>query len=1190
MDLSWSRSEKADAPALVRNLQSELNKYIRLMKADVGKLENVNFAINEGTRTLRGILCKQCWKAVNSKHSELHSNSESSNKRKKVKKLSPEHQQLVDDLTDKFFKLERHQEEVSDDEDYCTLQEYHAQQMLELEKNYYKELKDLQNEMIEMQDGYEKKIQDKDNRIQNLQKQLESEMRGYKNERVHLESDLNTSKRTIDSLKRDLKRMQEQPGSNNSSSFFQRSFSNNKDAEIKRLKEDLCSKETANKQLQSRIDELLRKEGNLKERTDDQEKELCSLKESLSLKDAELQSTKSKLKELEKAKKKELVMGLCKERSGIGKTMVDMVTRELKRSVGGLLDRDNIDLSIKPCKGPTDNPNGPLFVLCLHMSRIGTNIQDAMEGIQAAKGVFVLVLHHTSKDNLSSLTPTSLRVSGSEYRQMGGIIDMAFSSDGGLYECELNDNAVEKIASIMKNQTGGLETDTTMAGIGSSNGDKFDEITVKAIRNEMTKYIRHLEATVGKLKRLPNLEDKYNELKNEIWHMVCKQCRSKTLYLSSEKLNKIGTAISHPLNETDTDRVDELNHEIKILRERIKKKDEKIEEMEEEKKATYKTCKRDYTKATKKKYDNEETQDEFQVQEDRKEALNEFNEENEEHSSNISEMSQLQTEKQASQNEKDSLNRTNEEMASIEEGLQREIDNLTRQLDDTKAELNTIKKKNEEYVRDISQLQTERQTLQDQTNSLRTTNEENSSVMRDLRLDIERLTTQFDQAQTELANVKNENEDKLSTMEGLQLDLVKLTRKLDETQAELTTIKKKNDEYVRDISQLQTEKQTLQDQTNSLRTTNEENSSVMRDLQLDIERLTTQFDQAQTELANVKNENEDKLSTMEGLQLDLVKLTRKLDENEAELSTVIKDSEEKSTTIDGLHRDMERLRGELDAMQTTLAAVQMKNMEYGSDISELETEKQTLQGQINSLNKTKEEMSFTMDGLHKDIERLKGNLEKTIAVLANVQKENDNYARDLVQLQTEKQTLQDHVLITIIYVSKAKKDEEFHKIKMELEECQRVKRKAVVMTLLRSSRSGLGKTMVDMVIKELTRYLEGRFDSNSTDISIVLCETSTNASKGPLFVLCLNMSRVGTNIQDALEGTKSHRDVYVLVLHHTNKDNLSEMTPTSLRVTGSELRQLGGIIDMAFTSENGLYECGLNNTAVDKIVTALKRY
>ncbi|XP_060085486.1 uncharacterized protein LOC132564889 [Ylistrum balloti] len=221
-------------------------------------------------------------------------------------------------------------------------------------------------------------------------------------------------------------------------------------------------------------------------------------------------------------------------------------------------------------------------------------------------------------------------------------------------------------------------------------------------------------------------------------------------------------------------------------------------------------------------------------------------------------------------------------------------------------------------------------------------------------------------------------------------------------------------------------------------------------------------------------------------------------------------------------------------------------MEYGSDISELETEKQTLQGQINSLKKTKEEMSFTMDGLHKDIERLKGNL--------------------------------------------AKKDEEFHKIKMELEECQRVKRKAVVMTLLRSSRSGLGKTMVDMVIKELTRYLEGRFDSNSTDISIVLCETSTNASKGPLFVLCLNMSRVGTNIQDALEGTKSHRDVYVLVLHHTNKDNLSEMTPTSLRVTGSELRQLGGIIDMAFTSENGLYECGLNNTAVDKIVTALKRY
>ncbi|XP_033734790.1 uncharacterized protein LOC117323589 [Pecten maximus] len=158
---------------------------------------------------------------------------------------------------------------------------------------------------------------------------------------------------------------------------------------------------------------------------------------------------KTQIKELQKQNKREIVMGLCKQRSGMGKAMVDMITKELKRRVGGLLGH-NIELTLRQCTGTSDIPNGPLVVLCLNMSRIGTNIQDALGGIQTDKNVYVLVLHHTNKENLSSLTPTSLRVTGSELRQLGGIIDMAFSSDSGLYECDLNDNAIDKMTSIMR--------------------------------------------------------------------------------------------------------------------------------------------------------------------------------------------------------------------------------------------------------------------------------------------------------------------------------------------------------------------------------------------------------------------------------------------------------------------------------------------------------------------------------------------------------------------------------------------------------------------------------------------------------------------------------------------------------------------------------------------------------------------
>ncbi|XP_021378738.1 uncharacterized protein LOC110466519 isoform X3 [Mizuhopecten yessoensis] len=366
-----------------------------------------------------------------------------------------------------------------------------------------------------------------------------------------------------------------------------------------------------------------------------------------------------------------------------------------------------------------------------------------------------------------------------------------------------------------------------------------------------------------------------------------------------------------------------------------------------------------------------------------------------------------------------------------------------------------------------------------------------------------------------------------------------LKGELEKKQGDFDKSQQENEEYMREVAQLQTDRQTLQDQTSSINKTNEELLSSLKIKQQNTEKMTGELEEKQTELDKVQRENEMFVINISQLQTDIQKF-------KDQASFLSRTNEEMTPAMEGLQRNIDRLAGQLEEKQGDFDKVQNEKAEYLKEQSQLQRDIQTLQDETGSLNKTIKELSSTVESLQPDIDRMTGEL--------------------------------------------VKKDEEINNLKTVLEESRRLKKKVVVMRLLRTSRSGLGKTMVDMVTKELTRQLGERLDSKSFDFSIVLSETPTDVSNGPLFVLCLNMSRVGTNIQDALEGTEGGRDVYVLVLHHTNKDNLSTLTPTSLRVTGSEIRQLGGIIDLAFSSNSGLYECDLNITAIGKIATVLKKF
>ena len=62
----------------------------------------------------------------------------------------------------------------------------------------------------------------------------------------------------------------------------------------------------------------------------------------------------------------------------------------------------------------------------------------------------------------------------------------------------------------------------------------------------------------------------------------------------------------------------------------------------------------------------------------------------------------------------------------------------------------------------------------------------------------------------------------------------------------------------------------------------------------------------------------------------------------------------------------------------------------------------------------------------------------------------------------------------------------------------------------------------------------------------------------------------------------------LIVFHH--KDEHALPNQASERVlTGKEMRECGGIFDMAFKSDKGIYTCDMNTKTIQSLVTFLRR-
>ncbi|KAK3597361.1 hypothetical protein CHS0354_034605 [Potamilus streckersoni] len=121
------------------------------------------------------------------------------------------------------------------------------------------------------------------------------------------------------------------------------------------------------------------------------------------------------------------------------------------------------------------------------------------------------------------------------------------------------------------------------------------------------------------------------------------------------------------------------------------------------------------------------------------------------------------------------------------------------------------------------------------------------------------------------------------------------------------------------------------------------------------------------------------------------------------------------------------------------------------------------------------------------------------------------------------------------------------------------------------------------VVSELSNTLQLQMSSYHLDLVIQMCDTPFNINRSlPVIVICLNASRLGTDVSNALQGVPTGPNVAVLILHH--KDLHALPTQSSDRVlTGSEYKNIGAIIDMAYLTNKGMYTCDMNNRALETL-------
>jgi len=89
-----------------------------------------------------------------------------------------------------------------------------------------------------------------------------------------------------------------------------------------------------------------------------------------------------------------------------------------------------------------------LFLLQWLVFFIGNIIENTFNSFSASRDVAILVMHHVKEETVSSMYRTQHQI-GANYKELGGIFDMVFLEDRGIYECDFNAETLQTLSSVI---------------------------------------------------------------------------------------------------------------------------------------------------------------------------------------------------------------------------------------------------------------------------------------------------------------------------------------------------------------------------------------------------------------------------------------------------------------------------------------------------------------------------------------------------------------------------------------------------------------------------------------------------------------------------------------------------------------------------------------------------------------------
>ncbi|XP_060594928.1 myosin heavy chain, cardiac muscle isoform-like [Ruditapes philippinarum] len=297
------------------------------------------------------------------------------------------------------------------------------------------------------------------------------------------------------------------------------------------------------------------------------------------------------------------------------------------------------------------------------------------------------------------------------------------------------------------------------------------------------------------------------------------------------------------------------------------------------------------------------------------------------------------------------------------------------------------------------------------------------------------------------------------------------------------------------------------------------------------------------------------------------------------------------TKIDKLESDRERLERQMDMVRLEFNAKlkarlnETEKLKHELQDKEHDLKERTIQAEETQKNMTEDfrkqkeahaieisnfkDMENTLKEKH---QRTESNLRKRLD-----QEESIKQSRDIEikQLNAGKLKLIDDL---------KRRTAEYENVRRELEA---IKSRKIIQVQL-YCQSGVG--LLSSVEDELKCVLKSKFDvEESVDMDIIDCaKPSDIISDIPLLILCIQASRLGTAVTTTVQGLNLTQKMAVLIFHH--KDIHALPSQASDRVlTQPELRNLGGIFDLAFLSGKGMYECDMNRVNFISLTNFIKR-